>query len=164
MLSGARGGGRTLLQRAIAMLARREHSRVELGQKLRRFLAEGEDASSIESVLDQLEAKQMLSDARFAATLAGSRGARFGAQRIRHDLRKSGVSDELLQSTVDGLKHTELARAQAVWSKKFASPAGDAAGRARQMRFLAGRGFSTDVIRRVVRARRGDDEDGQMAE
>jgi regulatory protein len=106
----------------------------------------------------------MLSDVRFAATLAGSRSARFGAQRIRHDLRKSGVSDELLQSTVDALKHTELARAQALWSKKFASPAADAAGRARQMRFLAGRGFSAEVIQRVVRVGCADDHDGQDAE
>jgi regulatory protein len=45
---------------------------------------------------------------------------------------------------------TELERATAVWQRRFGSPAAEPAERARQMRFLAGRGFEGDVIRRVV--------------
>ena len=46
----------------------------------------------------------------------------------------------------------ELQRARAVWCKKYGAPAVDAVARAKQMRFLAGRGFSLDVVRRVVSA------------
>ncbi|MGA8784485.1 MAG: RecX family transcriptional regulator, partial [Polaromonas sp.] len=48
------------------------------------------------------------------------------------------------------LKGSELERAREVWRRKFDGPAADAAGRAKQMRFLATRGFGGDVIRRVV--------------
>ena len=48
------------------------------------------------------------------------------------------------------LKLTELARAREVWRKKFGAPAGNAAGRMKQMRFLASRGFAPDVIRKAV--------------
>ncbi|MGH8858455.1 MAG: recombination regulator RecX, partial [Polaromonas sp.] len=54
------------------------------------------------------------------------------------------------------LKLSELERAREVWRKKFDGPAADAAGRARQMRFLAARGFGGDVIRRVVSQADGD--------
>ena len=54
------------------------------------------------------------------------------------------------------LRTTELERARALWQRRFGSPATDPAGRAKQMRFLAGRGFSGETIRRVVQ---GLDED-----
>jgi regulatory protein len=53
------------------------------------------------------------------------------------------------------LRETELERARAIWQRKYgdraAAPA-DPAERARQMRFLIARGFSADVVRRVVRS------------
>ena len=78
------------------------------------------------------------------------RAARFGAARIKHELQNKGLGAELLADAMDGLKATELERAREVWRKKFDGPAPDAAGRAKQMRFLAARGFGGDVIRRVV--------------
>jgi len=48
------------------------------------------------------------------------------------------------------LQQSELQRARDVWRKKYDQPAIDAAGRVRQMRFLAGRGFSIEVVRRIV--------------
>jgi regulatory protein len=141
----------TLLQRAIGLLARREHSRFELARKLERVLAEGEGRADIDAVLDELQRRKLLSDARFAAEMAASRGDRFGAARIAHDLRAHHVDDDLRRGTVAELQKTEFARARAVWQRRFGAPAADAAGRAKQMRFLAGRGFSEAVIRRVVR-------------
>ena len=49
------------------------------------------------------------------------------------------------------LKDSELDRACAVWARKFAGPPADAAARARQGRFLVGRGFSPEVVRRLLR-------------
>lgn len=50
-----------------------------------------------------------------------------------------------------GLGGTELERARVLWERKFGAPAPDAAGRARQVRFLLARGFASDTVRRVVR-------------
>jgi regulatory protein len=60
---------------------------------------------------------------------------------------------------MDGLKATELERAREVWRKKFDSKtdAGSTpADKAKQMRFLAARGFGADAIRRVVSGREDD--------
>jgi regulatory protein len=177
------GGGPTLLQRAIALLARREHSRAELARKLARpgsawrsdgpgeMLSPDElsdeapargageacaDAAAIEAVLDKLEAKGMLSDRRFAAAVVAKRAARFGAQKIRQELKQSGVDDGLLQTSVAEIRATEFERARAVWRKKFGgSIAATPAERARQMRFLASRGFAAEVVHRVVRLAEG---------
>ncbi len=138
---------KSLLARALAYLARREHSRAELARKL---APHAESAEQLDRLLDDLESRKLLSDARFVEVLSRSRGERFGTARVRQELKAHGVKDDLLRGAVDGLKQTELARARAVWARRFGQPATDAAGRAKQMRFLAGRGFAADVIRKVV--------------
>ena len=144
---------KSLLARALGYLARREHSRAELQRKL---APHAESADQLARLLDELEAKKLLSDRRFTEVMTRSRGERFGAARVKQELRARGISDPLVREAVDGLARTELQRAREVWRRKFGSPAADAAERARQMRFLAQRGFSAEVIRRVVG---GKDED-----
>ncbi len=139
---------RSLRARALAALARREHSRAELARKLTPHAA---DPDELNRLLDALEADKLLSDARFVEVLARSRGERFGAARVKQELRTHRVDDELLRATVDELKATEFARARAIWQRRFGMPAADVAERAKQMRFLAGRGFAESVVRRVVR-------------
>jgi regulatory protein len=73
-----------------------------------------------------------------------------GAARIRQELRARGVSDDLAQTAVTELRGTEMQRARDLWLRRYGQPAGSPAERARQMRFLAARGFSGDVIRKVV--------------
>jgi regulatory protein len=110
----------------------------------------------LQHLLGELEAKKLLSDRRFTEVLARSRGERFGTARVRQELRAHGISDPLVRDAVGELATTELQRARAVWRRKFGAPPADAAEKARQMRFLDQRGFSSDVIRRVVGGR---DED-----
>jgi regulatory protein len=153
----ARGANPTLLQRAVAMLARRERSRLELAQALRRHIAEDADTAEIDAVLDRLEANGLLSDQRFAAALVNRRGPRFGMRRIRQELQHSGVSEDLQKSSIDRLKQTELERARNVWGRKFGIPAASAEERARQIRFLLGRGFQADVIIRIIKGVDGVD-------
>ena len=141
----------TILQRAVALLARREHSRAELARKLSRYQATGGGRSQIEAALDQLEAKGMLSNARFATAMIRSRGERFGAARIRQELRQHGIDPDLTQRSLDQLKLSEHERARAVWRKKYGVGAKDEAERARQIRFMTARGFSPDVILRVIK-------------
>ncbi len=147
----------SLLQRAVAALARREHSRAELARKLRRHLTEGADASEIERVLDTLAAKGMLSEARFTANLVRNRAARFGVARVREELRQHDLAPELIAQATDELRESELARARAVWRKRFGVAPRDDAERGKQLRFLAARGFATDIILRVVRGPSGED-------
>jgi regulatory protein len=148
---------------ALQCLSLREHSRVELRRKLLRAArtrdAEQPDAPDpgpeVDTLLDWLVAQRHLSDARFIESRVHARAARFGNRRIVHELAQRGAA--LDPDTAEQLDTSELDRARAVWQRKFgpAVPT-EAAQRARQMRFLAGRGFSADVIRRVLR----DDDDG----
>jgi len=149
------GFGLSLKGRALRMLAGREHSRAELERKLK---PHEETPGQLAQVLDELQAKDFISEARVAESVINRRAGRFGASRIRHELLNKGLGAELLADAMDSLKATELARAREVWRKKFDGPAADAAGRARQMRFLAARGFGGDVIRRVVSQSEYDQE------
>ena len=147
-------------------LAQREYSRVELRDKLLRHAriapaqaAETDEAATevepvVDSLLDWLEAHHYLSQARFLESRVTARASRFGNLRIGQELARHGV--ELAPQDALSLKLSELARARVVWERKFNAVATDAAGRAKQMRFLAGRGFSAEVIHRLLK---GVDDD-----
>jgi regulatory protein len=143
----------TLRQRAVAFLARREHSRVELSRKLARF---AEDPAEIEPLLDDLARRKLLSDERFADARAHSLAAKFGPARLEHELRAKGVAASAIARVAGAARVTEVDRARAAWRKRFGQAPADRAERAKQMRFLQGRGFSFDAIRRVI----GGAEDG----
>jgi regulatory protein len=140
-------GRRSLLAQALGCLARREYSRAELAGRLR---ADAESEEQLRGLLDQLEAKGLLSDRRFAESLARSRGERFGAARVGQELRQRGVDAALLGEVVGELRRTELERAREVWKRRFGAAASSREDRLRQLRFLSGRGFDAEVIRRVV--------------
>ena len=130
------------------MLARREYSRLELGRKL---AAVAENPEEIAGLLDDFERRGWLSESRVAEQVLTSRRRRFGAQRIVHELRAKGLSDAAIAGAQLQLKESELETARAVWMKKFGVEPANARDRARQMRFLQGRGFSLDTIRRLLR-------------
>ena len=159
--------------RALQWLAQREHSRIELRGKLLRLLARSavrgvsattaveplDPAIEVDALLEWLEARGYLSQQRFVESRVHARQARFGNLRIQQELSLHGV--KLDPEARQALRETELRRAQEVWRKKYDAPAPDAAGRLKQLRFLAGRGFSMEVVRRVVlAARRGGDGAG----
>jgi len=110
-------------------------------------------AAQIDALIDWLRAHRYLSEERFVESRVHARAGRYGNLRIRQELAQHGVPlpAELAQS----LKDSELERATEVWRRKFGTPASDASERARQMRFLAQRGFSQDTIARVMRQTRG---------
>ncbi|WP_341677221.1 recombination regulator RecX [Niveibacterium sp. SC-1] len=139
-----------LKARALRHVARREHSREELRRKL---VPHGEP-DAVEAVLDRLAELELLSDARFAEAFVRGRAERFGRRRIAHELAQRGVEaeaiDEALQSE---LGDDELQRALALWRRKFDAAPADAREWARQARFLTARGFSADVVRKVLKER-----------
>jgi regulatory protein len=138
----------SLRARALKALARREHTRQELQAKLRTF---AEDPDELEPLLDDLEKRGWLSEARFVEQLTTVRRRRFGAARILHELREKGVSETALAAAQSQLKDSELDVARAVWKKKFGSLPATLEERAKQSRFLASRGFSAEVVHKVLR-------------
>lgn len=154
---------RSLKGRALQWLAQREQSRSELRRKLMPYAVveasaeadaapEGHAASAsarVEAALDWLEAHNYLSAERFAESRVHARAPRFGNLRIRQELKQHQVA--LSPEAAQALKDSELGRARAVLERKFAGPPVDAAARGKQARFLAGRGFSPEVIARVLR-------------
>jgi regulatory protein len=127
-------------------LARREHSRVELARKL----SPHGEAEEIIALLDDLEQENLLSNARFAESLAHSRAGRHGSLRLKSELRDKGVPDPITCEVLAQAREGDLAAAREVWLKKFGTPPVDAKERAKQQRFLIGRGFPSEVVRRVV--------------
>lgn len=150
--------------RALQWLSQREHSRTELRLKLMRLLSaskaaaaqnRGTDAADepsaeaeVVQLLDWLTSHGYLSAERFVESRVHARQTRFGNRRIDQELQRHGLA--LAPEARQALQATELERAREVWRKKYGQTAIDAAGRARQGRFLVGRGFTADVVRRVV--------------
>ena len=143
----------SLKGRALRLLSGREYSRTELERKL----APHEEApGQLAQVLDELQAKDFISEARVVESVINRRQAKMGSARIKQELWGKGLGKDAVLDAMAGLKATELERARELWRRKFDGLATDAAGRAKQMRFLAARGFGGDVIGRVLR---GGEED-----
>ena len=137
----------SLKGRALRYLAAREHSRAELERKLAAF---EEVPGELARTLDELQAKGFINAQRVVDSVVHRRASRLGASRIRHELQGKGLDAQTVQDAVAQLQATEGERAREVWRKKFGQPATDAASRAKQMRFLAARGFGAEAIRKVV--------------
>ncbi len=137
----------SLKGRALRLLSGREHSRAELERKLGPF---EETPGTLAQVLDELQAKGFINEQRVIESVLHRRAAKMGAARIKQELQSKGLDPEAVTEALAGLKATELERAKEVWLKKFSAPPEDAQAAAKQMRFLASRGFGGDVIRRVV--------------
>ncbi|MDH6150242.1 MULTISPECIES: recombination regulator RecX [Paraburkholderia] len=138
----------SLKARALGYLSRREYSRAELARKLKPYV---EETDSLDTVLDTLQAENWLSDSRFAESLIHRRASRLGASRILSELKQHALNAALVEEASAQLRETELARAQAVWRKKFGQLPQTPAERAKQARFLASRGFSGATIGKILK-------------
>jgi regulatory protein len=175
----------SLKGRALQLLAQREHSRLELRRKLLRRLRDerntdvshapasvpdvgapvelsgsggrADPETEVDSLLDWLVNHRYLSDERFVESRVHARSARHGNLRIRQELSQHGVA--LTPVLAGVLRDSEYPRAVEVQQRKFGGPPDSLAERARQARFLAARGFSSEVVRKVLRVsrRRGDE-------
>jgi regulatory protein len=159
---------RALKARALQWLAQREHSRLELEHKLLRAARAGDRAQAaaearaheepfdadaardaIAALLDELERAGWLAAERFVESRVHARAARFGNRRIEQELASHHLV--LSDDAALALAQSEPARARAVRERRFARVPDTPQERARQARFLAARGFSAEVIRRVLR-------------
>jgi regulatory protein len=145
---------KSLRQRALEFLAKREYSYAELGQKLKAYAEEGDD---IPALLDDFKQRGWLSDARFTEQLVHARKAKFGSARVANELREKGVDDSLIASAVEEIKHNEFENALSVWQKKYKAPPSNRDEWAKQARFLQSRGFGFDLIKKILNRQAEDD-------
>lgn len=133
-----------LKARALRFLARREHSRAELSCKL---APHAESAEALLFLLDDLEKRRQLSDQRYAEVRSHWMARKYGAAKIRQDLKAKGVAEEVVARVSS---EGELERARAILARKYRDVASTREEKARRMRFLQGRGFSYDTIRSAL--------------
>jgi regulatory protein len=130
--------------RALRFLVRRDHSRAELARKLAPY---AESPPALEAVLNDLESRRQLSDERYAETRAQQLARKYGAAKIRQDLKAHGVAEAI----VDRIKpEGEEERARAILARKYRDAAATLEEKARRARFLQSRGFSHETIRRAL--------------
>ena len=166
---------RSLTTRAVELLSRRDYSRAELGKKLSQptMLQLGKQikdglafvppsADEIESVLDKMSGMGYLNNVRFTASLVQKQAKRHGSARVLMALAPHALDSGEIEKIASELKITELARCYHIWAQRYAGSHSDATQdeatsfadqqkyRAKQMRFLMGRGFNSDAIRKVM--------------
>lgn len=132
--------------KGLELLARREHSRLELRQKL---IQRGYPAEAVATALEQLVAERLLDERRYAEIYASSRADKgYGPLRIARELRERGIPDELTNAVIAALDEFWIPKLRELHRKRFKSqiPA-DAAGRMQQTRVLRQHGFTLDQIK-----------------
>lgn len=140
---------------AVRLLARREHSTVELKRKLE---GKGHDRDAVVRVVDKLSSRKMVCDERFAASFVSHHGRRGqGPVRIRAELRQQGASDDVIAAALSQSELDWAAIAAEVRQRKFGqNPPSTRGERAKQVRFLQYRGFRADQIRAAMQCVAGD--------
>lgn len=145
--SKALGFGPSLKGRALRLLSQREHSRLELEQKLKRY---EETPGELAQALDFLQAKDFINDQRVVESVVNRRASKMGVARIQQELYSKGLDAHAMAETLNDLRATEAERARQVWVKKFGQPPQDAREQAQQMRYLLSRGFASETVRRII--------------
>lgn len=135
---------------AMSLLARREHSRLELKQKLLRRFASTE---LIDTVVQNLADEALQSDDRFAESFVSvRRGKGQGPVRIANELKLRGVDEAIVGRYLDPDDSEWVEIAKSVCLRKYGVLGSKVAQRAKQMRFLQYRGFTSEQIRKVWKA------------
>jgi regulatory protein len=141
---------RAALDSAVRSLGQREHGRRELERKLK---SKGHGPELIERVMAYLLEHDLQSDTRFAEGFVRSRVQRgYGPMKIRRELSTRGVTERVLEDQLTQSTDFWESIAEAGLAKKFGRPPEDREDWALQARFLARRGFPSDLIYRVLGA------------
>lgn len=139
---------KTIRHVALDLLSRREHSRLELQNKL---LQKGFADHEVEVLLNTLSNENLVSNERFCEAFVRSRIAKGqGILRIKEELRQRGISDELIHHYLIQKDKSWLEKAETARCKRFgATIPKDFKERAKQMRFLQYRGFTIEQIKQI---------------
>ncbi|TDG12155.1 regulatory protein RecX [Seongchinamella unica] len=134
---------------AMNLLARREHSRGELKQKLKKRFA---DDALIDEQLDRLSEENLQSDQRFAESFLRQRISRgHGPLRIRQEMRQRGISDAEISAAIDAERPDWFVLAEQTYHRKFGlHPPADIREKARRNRFMQYRGYTLDHYQHLL--------------
>ncbi len=139
---------------ALRLLSRREHSARELKRKL---IDRGVDATDADAAIEKLSGKGLQSDDRYAEQIVRTRIAQgYGPLRIEAELKQAGLSGDQISAALDAAECDWTEQAARSHAKRFQSAPASMAERNRQYRFLMGRGFESEQIRRVLKGDLGD--------
>ena len=138
-----------LRERALRLLARREHSRAELARKLEHARASAD--RDIAQLLDEFEDKELAVRPPLRRKLRRRPPRARGSLKLAYDLRQRGVSDGIVELVLGDNRDSELDRAREIWKKKFGARPADITEKAKQIRFMHGRGFTQEIIQKVMR-------------
>ena len=140
----------SLIGRAIKYLSNREYSQFELRKKL---LPYANSEVELDEVIKKLLDKGYLSNQRFTESFIASKSSKFGIRKITQVLQQHQLAPEILKVELGKLKDSELQRCFDVWEKKFGELTKDPNVLAKQIRFLASRGFSQEIIMGIVKGK-----------
>ncbi|MBU3736753.1 MAG: recombination regulator RecX [Methylobacterium sp.] len=137
----------SLRERALGYLTRREYSRAELFRKLQPYAGD----EDLDALLDDFRQRGWLSDQRYVEQMVHARRGKAGSLKLAHELRSRGISDALIVKAVAEFRQDEETTARDLWRKKYGVPPATREEWARQARFLQGRGFGSELIRKLLR-------------
>lgn len=140
----------SLLGRAIRYLSMREHSQEELIRKLKPHAQTQEE---LEVVLQKLLDKGLQSNERFAENLIRRKAEKYGQNRLLQELKQHQIDAHIRNELLEKVQDSEFERAHALWERKFGVISKDPKEMARQARFLANRGFASDLISKIIRTK-----------
>jgi len=134
-----------VLHSAINYLSRREHSTLELIDKLK---AKEYLLSDINLVIEYLQEKNYQSDQRFAECTIRNRVSKgYGWQYIEQMLKHKGVCENIIREEARNHQIDWYLQAELAYNKRFADIAiKDRKDKAKRLRFMQSRGFSLDQI------------------
>lgn len=137
-------------EKALGLLARREHGQRELKQKL---TARGASRELAEATVELMAERGYQSDERYAERLVAHRAQQgYGPNWIRAELGQAGVARDEVARVMDELDIDWADRARDLLARKGLADASDAATRLKAGRTLAQRGFSGEHARAAQRA------------
>lgn len=140
-----------LKKRALYYLGKREYSRLELFNKINDYAKDLEiDNQNINIVLDHLESDDWLSDQRFTEQFIFSKKNKYGVEKIRYELKNRGVDEMIISKELIKIKSESDLLAKKIWSKKFSEAPKSPEEKAKQIRFLKGRGVGTELIHKIM--------------
>ena len=135
--------------KALDLVSRREHSRHELRQKLNKRFPE--TMPIIEEALDKLVLNNILDDERFVEMYLNARARKgFGPKKIEMELYSKKVDSMLIGNAIEAYESwTENAANELKKKFKGIKPT-DYQSKMKQKQFLFNRGFSTQIIERIL--------------
>lgn len=149
-MNGANDNLKEIRRAAMNLLARREHSEIELSRKLR---SKGFVEENIQPVILNLIQENLLNNNRFIENYVHCRRSKgFGPRRIQAELIERGIHEELIDHHLKITDNAWFAEVRKVWRKRFKNQMPqDFKTQGQQMRFLYSRGFTSEQIKSVFK-------------